>query len=172
MAVSANILLILNGHSLEPLKSRAFPLKMNAPGALGGASQAFGRPLGACPSFFGTPILGRFGELEKEVPAKAISQTLWPGKDREVWFSLGENHEKASRFGLHHLRNCHGREKRVGLAGSANLSRMLRSISPRRSACAVPPGCERLNRGGTQRTAKAVHFFGDRYANRIARAGD
>jgi hypothetical protein len=23
-----------------------------------------------------------------------------------VWFSLGENHEKACRFGLHHLRNC------------------------------------------------------------------
>jgi putative oxidoreductase len=23
-----------------------------------------------------------------------------------VWFSLGENHEKASRYGLHQLRNC------------------------------------------------------------------
>jgi len=38
--------------------------------------------------------------------ARAVSQLLWPGKDREVWFSLGENHEKACRFGLHQLRNC------------------------------------------------------------------
>jgi hypothetical protein len=29
---------------------------------------------------------------------KAVSQLLWPVKDREVWFSLGENHEKAYRF--------------------------------------------------------------------------
>jgi hypothetical protein len=26
--------------------------------------------------------------------AKAVSQLLWPDKDREEWFSLGENHEK------------------------------------------------------------------------------
>jgi hypothetical protein len=26
---------------------------------------------------------------------RAVSQLLWPDKDREVWFSLGENHEKA-----------------------------------------------------------------------------
>jgi hypothetical protein len=26
--------------------------------------------------------------------AGAVSQLLWPDKDREVWFSLGENHEK------------------------------------------------------------------------------
>jgi hypothetical protein len=37
---------------------------------------------------------------------KAVSQLLWPDKDREVWFSLGENHEKACHFGLHQLRNC------------------------------------------------------------------
>src|SRR5580704_10068017 len=36
---------------------------------------------------------------------KAVSQLLWPDKDREEWFSLGENHERASRFGLHPLRN-------------------------------------------------------------------
>jgi hypothetical protein len=30
--------------------------------------------------------------------AKRVSQLLWPDKDREVWFSLGENHEKACRF--------------------------------------------------------------------------
>jgi hypothetical protein len=31
-------------------------------------------------------------------PSKAVSQLLWSDKDREVWFSLGENHEKAYRF--------------------------------------------------------------------------
>jgi hypothetical protein len=30
---------------------------------------------------------------------KGVSQLLWPDKDREVWFSSGENHEMASRFG-------------------------------------------------------------------------
>jgi hypothetical protein len=30
--------------------------------------------------------------------ARAVSQLLWTEKDREVWFSLGENHEKACRF--------------------------------------------------------------------------
>jgi hypothetical protein len=29
-----------------------------------------------------------------------------PHKDREVWFSLEENHEMASRSGRHQLRNC------------------------------------------------------------------
>jgi hypothetical protein len=32
------------------------------------------------------------------IPFLAISQLRWPDKDREVWFSLGENHEKAYRF--------------------------------------------------------------------------
>src|SRR6202167_5836379 len=36
---------------------------------------------------------------------KAVSQSLWPDKDREEWFSLGENHEKIFGFGLHQLRN-------------------------------------------------------------------
>jgi|SRR5450631_2616484 hypothetical protein len=36
----------------------------------------------------------------------ALSQLLWPDKGREVWFSLGENHEKTCCFGLHQLRNC------------------------------------------------------------------
>jgi hypothetical protein len=31
-------------------------------------------------------------------PFKAVSQLLWPDKDREVWFSLEENHEKGYRF--------------------------------------------------------------------------
>src|SRR5271155_5050450 len=36
-----------------------------------------------------------------------------PDKNREVWFSLGENHEKAYIFGLHQLRKCNpGREAR------------------------------------------------------------
>jgi hypothetical protein len=37
---------------------------------------------------------------------KAVSQLLRPDKDIEVWFSLGENHEKAYCFGLHQLQNC------------------------------------------------------------------
>jgi hypothetical protein len=37
---------------------------------------------------------------------RALSQLRWPDKGREVWFSLGENHEKAGRFDLHQLRNC------------------------------------------------------------------
>src|ERR1700693_4894885 len=28
------------------------------------------------------------------------------GKNREEWFSLRENHDKACRFGLHQLQNC------------------------------------------------------------------
>jgi hypothetical protein len=32
-----------------------------------------------------------------------------PVKDREEWFSLRENHEKACRLGLHQLRNCSSR---------------------------------------------------------------
>jgi hypothetical protein len=36
----------------------------------------------------------------------ALSQLLWRDKGREVWFSLGENHEKASGFDPHQLRNC------------------------------------------------------------------
>jgi cytochrome c oxidase cbb3-type subunit 3 len=36
---------------------------------------------------------------------RAVSQLLWPHNDREVWFSLGENHVKALRSGLHQLRN-------------------------------------------------------------------
>jgi hypothetical protein len=41
--------------------------------------------------------------------SKAVSQLLWPDKDREVWFSLEENHEMAYPFGLHQLRNCFSR---------------------------------------------------------------
>jgi hypothetical protein len=30
--------------------------------------------------------------------ARAVLQLLGPHKDREVWFSLGENHEKVFRY--------------------------------------------------------------------------
>jgi hypothetical protein len=36
---------------------------------------------------------------------KAVSQLLFPHKDREEWFSLGENHEKFIGFDLHQLQN-------------------------------------------------------------------
>jgi hypothetical protein len=43
--------------------------------------------------------------LEQFEDTRAVSQLLWPDKDREVWFSLKENHEKAYGSGLHQLRN-------------------------------------------------------------------
>ena len=36
--------------------------------------------------------------LSPVLALNAVSQLLWPDKDREVWFSLTENHEKAFRF--------------------------------------------------------------------------
>ena len=44
--------------------------------------------------------------IRRHEAASAASQIRWPGKDREEWFSLGENHEKPYRFGLLPLRNC------------------------------------------------------------------
>jgi hypothetical protein len=46
------------------------------------------------------------------MPSRAVSQLLWSDKDREVWFSLLENHEEVFRFGLHQLRNCFIRQRR------------------------------------------------------------
>jgi catechol 2,3-dioxygenase-like lactoylglutathione lyase family enzyme len=43
---------------------------------------------------------------------REVSQLVWSDKDREVWFSLGENHEKACCFGLHQLRNFSSRHGR------------------------------------------------------------
>src|SRR5271155_4495795 len=37
---------------------------------------------------------------------KSVSQLLLPGKDREEWFSLRENHERVLGSGLHQLGNC------------------------------------------------------------------
>ena len=36
---------------------------------------------------------------------KAVSQLLWPDKDRAEWFSLGENRRKVLDFDLPQLRN-------------------------------------------------------------------
>jgi hypothetical protein len=43
--------------------------------------------------------------LNLEMVEQAVLQLRWPDKNREVWFSLRENHEKACRFDLHQLRN-------------------------------------------------------------------
>jgi hypothetical protein len=57
---------------------------------------------------------------------EAVSQLLWPEKDGEVWFSLGENHEKAYRFpDFHHDRQ--GEMPATAVGG--------RYSSPRRSSC-------------------------------------
>jgi hypothetical protein len=62
---------------------------------------------------------------------KAVSQLLWSDKDREEWFSLGENHEKACRSPDFLPRNT-GREQlcatfftesRMEFRGSTNLYR-------------------------------------------------
>jgi hypothetical protein len=44
------------------------------------------------------------------VVTRAVSQLLWPDKDRDVWFSLGENHEKAYLF-PDFLQHSTGREQ-------------------------------------------------------------
>src|ERR1700760_4371231 len=36
---------------------------------------------------------------------KSVPQLLWSGKDREEWFSLGENHKWRRGSGLHQFRN-------------------------------------------------------------------
>jgi hypothetical protein len=62
---------------------------------------------------------------------RAVSQLLWPDEDREVWFSLGENHEKAHRF-PDFLQRSTGREQlcapffaesRMQFGGSTNIYR-------------------------------------------------
>ena len=37
--------------------------------------------------------------------ARKAAYATWADKDREEWFSLGENHEKVVGFGLRQLRN-------------------------------------------------------------------
>ena len=62
---------------------------------------------------------------------RAVSQLLWTEKDREVWFSLAENHEKACRS-PDFLRRSTGREQlcatfftesRMAFRGSTNFYR-------------------------------------------------
>jgi hypothetical protein len=36
---------------------------------------------------------------------QAVSQLLWPDKDREEWLVLGRNHEEVLGLALHQLRN-------------------------------------------------------------------
>jgi hypothetical protein len=73
--------------------------------------------------------------------SRAVLQLLWPDKDREVWFSLGENHEKAYLFDLHPLRNCFHDEK-TGIFGAGSTGKAMeteRSAS-RRAAEATEGG--------------------------------
>ena len=70
-------------------------------------------------------------KMARLLRSKAVSQLLWSDKDREEWFSLGENHEKASRF-PDFLQRSTGREplcatffeeSRMRFVGSTNLYR-------------------------------------------------
>jgi len=65
--------------------------------------------------------------VERQGP-RAVSQLLCPDKDREVWFSLGENHEKAFRLGLHPLRNSFSRRAFLVTAAGACAALALRSL--------------------------------------------
>src|SRR5271155_1201120 len=80
---------------------------------------------------------------------RAVSQLLWIEKDREVWFSLGENHEKACcspdflRCSTSREQLCATffKESRMEFHGSANLHRksgfdlhQLRNCSSRRKS--------------------------------------
>ena len=47
--------------------------------------------------------------IENSFQLRQFRNLLWTDKNREVWFSLEENHEKAYHFGLHQLRNCRAR---------------------------------------------------------------
>jgi hypothetical protein len=70
-------------------------------------------------------------EEAKMVDFRAVSQLLWPDKDRDVWFSLGENHEKAYRFpdflqrstGREQLGATFFAESRRQFGGSTNIYR-------------------------------------------------
>jgi len=67
------------------------------------------------------------------VSLKAVSQLRWPDRDREVWFSLGENHEKAYHFGLHQLRNWPNQGNAISgriPSGALDLRRKYRATVP------------------------------------------
>ena len=46
-------------------------------------------------------------KMARLLRSKAVSQLLWSDKDREEWFSLGENPRKGLSLRLHQLRNCY-----------------------------------------------------------------
>jgi hypothetical protein len=47
-----------------------------------------------CGSLSASLLHATYASEPKAALLKAVSQLLWSGKDREVWFSLGENHER------------------------------------------------------------------------------
>src|ERR1700677_1833796 len=53
------------------------------------------------------PRISSWGGGTVPIGTRAVSQLLWPDKDREEWFSLGENNETGRGFGLHQLLNRH-----------------------------------------------------------------
>jgi hypothetical protein len=94
---------------------------------------------------------------------RAVSQLPWPDKDREVWFSLGENHEKAYRL-PDFLRRSTGREQlcatffaesRRQFGGSTNIYRksglpdFLRRSTGREQLCATFFAKSRRQCGGS-----------------------
>jgi hypothetical protein len=79
-----------------------------------------------CPSLTRLACKGRLAQAI----TRAVSQLLWPDKDREVWFSLGENHEKVYPFGLHQLRNCSSRDARSDLQTQVTLRSSRRRARP------------------------------------------
>ena len=89
----------------------------------------------------------------------ALSQLLWRDKGRAVWFSLGENHEKACRF-PDFLQRSTGREQRCAtffaesrmqFGSSNNISRKSSSVCTNREiACAVLCALRRRPRGAQE----------------------
>jgi hypothetical protein len=54
---------------------------------------------------------------------KAVSQFLWPDKDREVWFSLEENHKDPVAFpDFLHVALTEGNDVRLSLRKAASSS--------------------------------------------------
>src|SRR6202453_1884511 len=90
--------------------------------------------------------------------AKAGSQLLWSHKDREEWFSLGENHEKVFRVGLHQLRNrCSICRMAVWHRGQA--PRFPVEVIGVGEGHAVPAGLDRT-RGRIQRSVQEIRVAG------------
>jgi predicted NUDIX family NTP pyrophosphohydrolase len=70
--------------------------------------------------------------MAKEGAFKRFSQLLWPDKDREEWFSLGENHEKVLGSDRPQLRNlCSALNPPIELS-NINCDLALRLIAAKR----------------------------------------